>query len=181
MEREVVHVERIDTAALGGRETLYRGESSVVWRSPGFGTEDRAVAALGSMADAVRSTSAKQDPAIERLLAAILVTTPDLPAYRLRDEAGGLASRRTAERTGLHGHGRPSGSPLLAYGRGRELPLTTPGMASRADVAPSDGLRDDRLLASVAHSRSLGARDVAGMGRRLSPGGGLLPLAPLGV
>jgi len=111
MEREVVHVERIDTAALARAvETLYRGElERELWEEPGLsGRRIELLPLSGSMADAVEHFREQDPSASSGSGSGYSVTTPDLPPTGSATRRVGLASRRRRSATGLHGHGRPS-------------------------------------------------------------------------
>src|SRR2546425_8664364 len=138
MEREVVHVERIDTAALAHAvETLYRGElERELWEERGLsGRRIELLPLSGSMADAV-----EQDPErIERLWQRILGYRAGLAAYRLRDEAGRTRLQPTAERQrGARPWQTIVGLPLFAYGGGRDIPsFSPPRRAPRGGARPA--------------------------------------------
>jgi len=185
MEREVVHVERIDTAALvRAVEALYRGElERELWEERELsGRTIDPFQLPGSIADAVEHFR-KQDPErIERLWQRILGYHAGLAAYRLRDEAvrtrvgadGGAAAGCTVMAD-------DRGPPALRVRRGRELPTLLPARAARgADVAQADGLRDDPAPRERRRIPTLlGARDVARQVGGWSPlGARFLPLTP---
>src|SRR6266850_3654643 len=144
MEREVVHVERIDTAALARAvdDSLSRELERELWEEPGLS---------GSMADAVEHFREQDPERIERLWQRILGYHAGLAAYRLRDEAGRTRLEPTAER---HRVARPwqtiVGLPLFAYGGAVNfLPYYLPGwLAGRTSRRQTD-YATTRLLASV--------------------------------
>jgi len=154
MEREVVHVERIDTAALARAvETLYRGElERELWEERGLsGRRIELLPLSGSMADAVEHFREQDPERIERLWQRILGYRAGLAAYRLRDEAGRTRLEPTAERQRV---ARPwqtiVGLPLFAYGGAVNfLPYYLPGwLAGRTSRRQTD-YATTRLLASI--------------------------------
>ena len=170
MEREVVHVERIDTAALARAvEALYRGEiERELWEERGpSGRQIGPFQLSGSIADAVEHFR-KQDPGrIERLWHRILGYHAGLAAYRLRDEAVRTRLERTAERQRVARSWQTIVSlPLFAYGAAVNfLPYYLPGwLAGRMSRRPTD-YATTRLLASVV------AFPLSGRSRRRSSGG----------
>src|SRR6267143_1965728 len=99
MEREVVHVARIDAAALARAvEELYRGDlERELWEERGLSGR-RIDPVSRSIADAVEHFR-KQDPErIERLWQRMLGYHAGLAAYRLGDEAVRTRLERTADR-----------------------------------------------------------------------------------
>lgn len=154
MEREVVHVERIETAALARAvEVLYRGElERELWEERGLrGRKIEAVPLSGAIAHAVEHFRA-QDPArIEGLWQRILGYHAGLVAYRLHDEAVRTDLERTAERQRVARSWQTIvGLPLFAYGAVVNfLPYYLPGwLAGRMSRRPTD-YATTRLLASV--------------------------------
>jgi glycerol-3-phosphate O-acyltransferase / dihydroxyacetone phosphate acyltransferase len=110
MEREVVHIECIDTAALARAvETLYRGElERELWKGRGrSGRRTDAFQLSGSIVGAVEHFRRLDPGSIERLWQRILGYQAGLAAYRRRDPA---VSTRAAGGTGSAwpGHGRRS-------------------------------------------------------------------------
>ncbi|HEU4369396.1 MAG TPA: lysophospholipid acyltransferase family protein [Methylomirabilota bacterium] len=154
MEREVVHVERIDTAALASAvEAVYRGEiEHELWEERGLlGRQIAPFQRSGSIADAVEHFR-KQDPErIERLWQRILGYHAGLAAYRLRDEAARARLERTPERQRIARSWQTIvGLPLFAYGAAVNfLPYYLPGwLAGRMSRRQTD-YATIRLLASV--------------------------------
>jgi glycerol-3-phosphate O-acyltransferase/dihydroxyacetone phosphate acyltransferase len=154
MEREVVHVERIDTAALARAvEELYRGElERELW-------EERRVSGRridpfqlsGSIADAVEHFR-KQDPErIERLWQRILGYRAFLAAYRLRDEAVRTGLEHTpARRRVARSRQAIVGLPLFAYGAAVNfLPYYLPGWLAGRMARRETDYATIRLLASI--------------------------------
>jgi glycerol-3-phosphate O-acyltransferase/dihydroxyacetone phosphate acyltransferase len=154
MEREVVHVERIDTAALARAVAdLYRGElERELWQERGpSGRQIDPFQLSGSIADAVERFR-KQDPErIERLWQRILGYHAGLAAYRLHDEAVRTRLERTAERQRVARSWQTIvGLPLFAYGTSVNfLPYYLPGwLAGRMSRKQTD-YATIRLFASV--------------------------------
>ena len=154
MEREVVHVERIDTTALARAvEAIYRGEvEGELWkeRRPS-GRPIDPFQRSGSIADAVEHFR-KQDPErIERLWQRILGYQAGLATYRLRDEAVRARLERPAERQRVARSWQTIvGFPFFAYGAAVNfLPYYLPGwLAGRMSHRATD-YATIRLLASV--------------------------------
>ena len=154
MEREVVHVERIDAAVLARTvEELYRGElERELW-------EERAISGRRidpfplsvAIADAVEHFR-KQDPErIERLWHRILGYRALLAAYRLRDDAVRTDLEHTpARRRVARSRQAIVGLPLFVYGAAVNfLPYYLPGwLAGRMSRRPTD-YATIRLLASI--------------------------------
>ncbi len=154
MEREVVHVERIDTGAFARAVAeLYRGElERELWRERGpSGRQLDPFQLSGSIADAV-DRFRKQDPErIERLWQRVLGYHAGLAAYRLRDEAVRTRLERTAERQPVARSWQTIvGLPLFTYGAAVNfLPYYLPGwLAGRMSRRQTD-YATIRLLASV--------------------------------
>jgi glycerol-3-phosphate O-acyltransferase / dihydroxyacetone phosphate acyltransferase len=151
MEREVVHVERIDATALARAvEAIYRGElERELWEERG--PSGRQLEFSGSIPDAVEHFR-EQDPArIERLWHRILGYHAGLAAYRLRDEAVRTRLEGTAERQPVARSWQTIvGLPLFAYGAAVNfLPYYLPGwLAGRMSRRPTH-YATTRLLASV--------------------------------
>jgi 1-acyl-sn-glycerol-3-phosphate acyltransferase len=154
MEREVAHVERIDTAALARAvDTLYRGElERELWgRREHAGRQVDPTELTGSTADAIEHMRTRDRDRIERLWQRILGYHAGLAAYRLRDEAVRTRLRRTMERQPVARSWQTIvGLPLFAYGAAVNfLPYYLPGwLAGRMSRRPTD-YATIRLLASV--------------------------------
>jgi glycerol-3-phosphate O-acyltransferase / dihydroxyacetone phosphate acyltransferase len=171
MEREVVHVERIDPVAFGRAvEALYRGElERELW-------EERWLAGRpvdpfqysGSIAAAAVEHFRQQDPErIERLWQRILGYHVGFAAYRRRDEAVRTRLERTAERQRVARSWQTIvGLPLFAYGAAVNfLPYYLPGwLAGRMSRRPTD-YATIRLLASVVAFPLFWALETALVGR----------------
>jgi hypothetical protein len=146
MEREVVHVERIETGALARAvEALFRGKlERELWEidpSP----------LPGSIADAIEHLRAQDPERIERLWQRMLGYHAGLAAYRLGDEAVRTRLERTAERQQVATSWQTIvGLPLFAYGAAVNfLPYYLPGwLAGRLSSRQTD-YATTRLLASV--------------------------------
>ena len=154
MEREVVHVERIATAAFARAvAALYRGElERELWEERELsGRKIDPVQVSGSIADAVEHFR-KQDPErIERLWQRMLGYRAGLATYRLRDKAVRTRLERTAERQRVARSWQTIvGLPLFSYGAAVNfLPYYLPGsLAGRMSRKPTD-YATIRLLASV--------------------------------
>jgi glycerol-3-phosphate O-acyltransferase / dihydroxyacetone phosphate acyltransferase len=154
MEREVVHVERIEAATLARAvEALYRGElERELWQERGLsGRQIDPFQLIGSIADAVEHFRTQDPERIERLWLRILGYRAGLAAYRLRDEAVRARLERTAERQRVARSWQTIvGLPLFAYGAAVNfLPYYLPGwLAGRMSRRPTD-YATIRLLASV--------------------------------
>src|SRR5437667_6702375 len=153
MEHEVVHVERIDMAALARAvQELYGGKlERELWEERGFsGRQIDPFQLSGAIADATEHFR-KQDPErIERLWQRILGYRALLAAYRLRDEAGRTRLEPTAERQRV---ARPwqtiVGLPLFAYGGAVNfLPYYLPGWLAGRASRRQTGYAPTRLPAS---------------------------------
>jgi len=150
MEREVVHVERIDTASLAcAVETLYRGElERELWEERGF--PGRQIDPF-QIADAVEHFRRQDPKRIEQLWLRILGYRVGLAAYRLRDEEvrsrlEGAVDRQRVARSWQ----TIVALPLFAYGAAVNfLPYYLPGwLAGRVSRRQTD-YATTRLLASV--------------------------------
>ena len=154
MEREVVHVERIDTAALAHAvEALYHGElERKLWRERRLsGRQIDPFPLSWSIAGAVEHFR-KQDPErIERLWQRILGYHAGLAAYRLRDETVRTRLERTAERQRVARSWQTIVSlPLFAYGAAVNfLPYYLPGWLARRMSRRQTDYATIRLLASA--------------------------------
>jgi 1-acyl-sn-glycerol-3-phosphate acyltransferase len=146
MEREVVHVERIETGALARAvEALYRGElERELW-------EIDSSLLPGSMAAAIEHFRTVDPERIERLWQRMLGYHAGLAAYGLGDEAVRTRLERTAERQRVATSWQTIvGLPLFAYGAAVNfLPYYLPGwLAGRLSRRQTD-YATTRLLASV--------------------------------
>jgi glycerol-3-phosphate O-acyltransferase/dihydroxyacetone phosphate acyltransferase len=154
MEREVVHVERIDTAAFGRAvEALYRGElEHELWEERGLsGRQTDPLPLSGSIADAVEHFRTQDPGRIERLWQRILGYHAGLAAYRLRDEAVRTRLERPAERQRVARSWQTIvGLPLFAYGAAVNfLPYYMPGWLAGRMARRQTDYATTRLLASV--------------------------------
>ena len=154
MEREVVHVEHIDTAAFARAvETLYRGElERELWEERWLpGPPVVPLQSSEPIATAVEHFR-KQDPErIERLWQRLLGYQVGLGHYRLRDETVRARLERPAQRQRVARSWQTIvGLPLFAYGAAVNfLPYYLPGwLAGRMSRRLTD-YATIRLLASV--------------------------------
>jgi hypothetical protein len=154
MEREVVHVERIDTAALvRAVEALYRGEiERELWEERWLsGRQIDSFEFSGSIADAVEHFR-KQDPErIERLWQRILGYQALLAAYRLCNEAVQTGLDHTPTRRQV-ARSRQAivGLPVFAYGAAVNfLPYYLPGWLAGRMARRQTDYATIRLLASI--------------------------------
>jgi 1-acyl-sn-glycerol-3-phosphate acyltransferase len=154
MEREVIHVERIDTAALTRVvEALYRGElERELWEERGLSGRQIDPAKLSvSVADTVEHFRDHDPERIERLWQRILGYQAGLAAYRLRDEKVQIRLERTAERQRVARSWQTIVAlPLFSYGAAVNfLPYYLPGwFAARMSRKQTD-YATTRLFASV--------------------------------
>jgi glycerol-3-phosphate O-acyltransferase / dihydroxyacetone phosphate acyltransferase len=154
MEREVVHVERIDTAALARAvDELYRGEvERELWEDRGHSERQLDPFWLsGSIADAVEHFRERDPERIERLWQRILGYRALLAAYRLRDEAVRARLERPPERRRVARSWQAIvGLPLFAYGAAVNfLPYYLPGWLAGRMARKATDYATIRLLASV--------------------------------
>jgi 1-acyl-sn-glycerol-3-phosphate acyltransferase len=170
MEREVVHVARIDAAALArAMEEVYRGDLECeLWEERGL--VGRRIDPFGlsqSIADAVEHFR-KQDPErIERLWQRILGYHAGLAAYRLGDEAVRPRVEGTADRQRVARSWQTIvGLPLFAYGAAANfLPYYLPSGSRHGCRAGRRTTRRPASWRASPHSRS------SGRSRRHSSGG----------
>jgi len=154
MEREVVHVERIDTAALARAvEGLYRGEvERELWEERGLsGRPIDTAEVFESIAAAVEHFRNRDPARIERLWQRILGYHAGFAAYRVRDEAVRTRLEGTAERQRVARSWQTIvGLPLFSYGAAVNfLPYYLPGwLAERMSRRQTD-YATTRLFASV--------------------------------
>jgi 1-acyl-sn-glycerol-3-phosphate acyltransferase len=154
MEREVVHVERIDTAALARAvQDLYRGElERELWEERGLsGRQIDPIQLSGSIADALEHFRNQDPERIERLWQRILGYRALLAAYRLRDEAvrTGL-EHAPARRRVARSRQAIVGLPLFAYGAAVNfLPYYLPGWLAGRMARRETDYATIRLLTSI--------------------------------
>ncbi|HTK68474.1 MAG TPA: 1-acyl-sn-glycerol-3-phosphate acyltransferase [Candidatus Eisenbacteria bacterium] len=154
MEREVVHVERIDAAAFGRAvEALHRGELERELWDERWLTRRQIDPSQppGSMAAAVEHFRVHDPERIERLWQRILGYHLGLTAYRLHDEAVRTRLERTAERQRVARSWQTIvGLPFFAYGAAVNfLPYYVPGwLAKQTSRRPTD-YATIRLLVSI--------------------------------
>ena len=154
MEREVVHVERIDTAALARAvDELYRGErEGELWQERGLsGRRINPFLLSSSIADAIEHFRRQDPERIERLWQRILGYHAGLAAYRLRDEAVRSRLERTEERQRVARSWQTiAGLPLFAYGAAVNfLPYYLPGWLAGWMSRRQTDYATIRLLASI--------------------------------
>jgi 1-acyl-sn-glycerol-3-phosphate acyltransferase len=154
MEREMVQVEHIETAALARVvEALYRGElERELWEGRGLaGRQIDPFQFSGPIADVVEHFRERDPERIARLWQRILGYHAGLAAYRLRDEAVRTRLERTAKPQRVARSWQTIlGLPLFAYGAAVNfLPYYLPGwLAGRTSRKETD-YATTRLLASV--------------------------------
>ena len=154
MEREVIHVERIDTAALArAMEVLYRGElEHELWGERGLlGRQIDPVPLPGSMGDVIEHFRTQDAERVERLWQRILGYQAGLAAYRLRDGAVRTRLERAPERQRVARSWQTiMGLPLFAYGAAVNfLPYYLPGWLAGRMARKQTDYATTRLLASV--------------------------------
>jgi glycerol-3-phosphate O-acyltransferase/dihydroxyacetone phosphate acyltransferase len=154
MEREVVHVERIDMAALAcAVEELYRGDSERdLWQERGLsGRKIDPFWSSASIVDTVADLRRRDPERIERLWQRILGYRALLAAYRLRDEAVRARLERRPERWRVARSWQAIvGLPLFAYGAAVNfLPYYLPGWLAKRMAHRKTDYATIRLLASV--------------------------------
>ena len=155
MEHEVVHVERIDMAALARAvQELYGGKlERELWEERGLsGRQIDPIQLSGSIADAVEHFREQDPERIERLWQRILGYRALLAAYRLRNEAVRAGLEHTpARRRVARSRQAIVGLPLFAYGAAVNfLPYYLPGWLARRMSHRQTDYATIRLLASVA-------------------------------
>ena len=154
MEREVVHVERIDTAALAHAvEALYRGElERELWEERAFsGRHIDPFPLSGAIAEAIEHFRQLDPERIERFWQQILGYHAGLAAYRRRDAAVRTRLDRIAKRQRVARSSQAIvGLPLFAYGAAVNfLPYYLPGwLAGQMSRRPTD-YATTRLIASI--------------------------------
>jgi glycerol-3-phosphate O-acyltransferase / dihydroxyacetone phosphate acyltransferase len=147
MEREVVHVERIDTVALARAvQAVYRGElEHELW------DETAPLATSRAVADAVEHLREQAPERVERLWQRIVAYHAGLAAYHRRDDRFGTGVERPRERQAVARSWQTIvGLPLFAYGAAVNfVPYYLPGwLAGRMSRKQTD-YATIRLLASV--------------------------------
>jgi 1-acyl-sn-glycerol-3-phosphate acyltransferase len=154
MEREVIHVERIDTAALAHAvERLYRGDvERELWEDRG--RSERPVDAAGvfeTIGDAVAYFRNCDPERIERLWRRMLGYHAGLAAYRLHDRAVRMRLERAAERQRVARSWQTIiGLPLFSYGAAVNfLPYYLPGWLAERMSRKQTDYATTRLFASI--------------------------------
>jgi glycerol-3-phosphate O-acyltransferase / dihydroxyacetone phosphate acyltransferase len=153
MEREVVHVARIETAAFARAvEEIYCGKlEHELWGERGLARQIDSFQCAESTTDAIEHFRKRDPERIERLWQRILSYHAGLADYRTRDEAVRTRLERTTERQRVAQSWQTIvGFPLFAYGAAVNfLPYYLPGwLAGRMSRRPTD-YATIRLLASV--------------------------------
>jgi len=154
MEHEVVHVERIETAAFARAvEAIYDGTlEHELWGERGLvGRQIDSFQFSKSTADTIEHFRRRDPERIERLWQRILSYQAGLADYRMRDEAVRTRLERTTTRRRVAQSWQTIvGFPLFAYGAAVNfLPYYLPGwLAGRMSRRPTD-YATIRLLASI--------------------------------
>jgi 1-acyl-sn-glycerol-3-phosphate acyltransferase len=154
MEREVVHVDRIDAAPLARAvQAVYRGElEHALWDERGrFGLQTAALATSRGVADAVEHLREQAPERVERLWQRILGYHAGLAAYHLRDDRFGTRRERAPERQPIARSWQTIvGLPLFAYGAAVNFfPYYLPGWLAGRMARKQTDYATIRLLASV--------------------------------
>jgi hypothetical protein len=154
MEREVVHAERIDPAALARAvEELACGDvERDLWEGRGFsGRQIDPSQLAGSIADTIGHFRDRDPHRVERLWQRILGYRAVLAAYRLRDDAvRARLAPAPARRRVARSWQTIAGFPLFAYGAAVNfLPYYLPGWLARRMARRETDYATMRLLASV--------------------------------
>jgi glycerol-3-phosphate O-acyltransferase/dihydroxyacetone phosphate acyltransferase len=154
MEREVVHVERIDTAVLAHAvEAVYRGDvERELWEEQG--RSRRPIDAAGvfeTIEDAVTHFRNCDPERIERLWQRILGYHAGLAAYRLRDQAVRTRLERAVERQRVARSWQTIvGLPFFSYGAVVNfLPYYLPGWLAGQMSRKQTDYATTRLFASI--------------------------------
>ena len=154
MEREVLHVDRIDAAPLARAvQAVYRGElEHALWDERGRVDLQTAVLATSpGVADAVEHLREQAPERVERLWQRILGYHAGLAAYDRCDDRSGTCRERPPERQPV---GRSwqtiVGLPLFAYGAAVNfVPYYVPGWLAGRMARKQTDYATIRLLASV--------------------------------
>ena len=174
MEREVVHLEHINTTALARAvDVLYRGKlERELWEERGLAGRPIDPFQLSASITAAVEHFRQHDPArIERLWHRILGYQAGLAAYRLRDEAVRSRLDRATERQRVARSWQTIAAlPFFAYGAVVNfLPYYLPGwVAGRTARRPTD-YATTRLLASVVAFPLFWALETALVGWAAGP------------
>jgi glycerol-3-phosphate O-acyltransferase / dihydroxyacetone phosphate acyltransferase len=154
MEREVVHVDRIDAAPLARAvQAVYRGEvEHALWDERGrAGLQTAALATSRGVADAVEHLREQAPERVERLWQRILGYHAGLAAYQLCDDQFGTRRERPPERQPVARSWQTViGLPLFAYGAAVNfVPYYLPGWLAGRMAPKQTDYATIRLLASV--------------------------------
>jgi hypothetical protein len=172
MEAEVVHVDRIDAAALvRAVEQLYRGDLVLELRAE-RGLAERQVDLVRlsrSIVDAVEHFKAREPERVEQLWQRIQGYRALLAEHRIRDEAVRARLRRPpARRRLLTGWAAIIGFPLFAYGAVvNALPYYVPRWLARRTARKETDYATTRFLASVVAYPVFWALEIWVVGRTL--------------
>ncbi|MBI2215966.1 MAG: 1-acyl-sn-glycerol-3-phosphate acyltransferase [Candidatus Rokubacteria bacterium] len=153
MERQVVHVERIETAAVARAvEEIYRGELERELRDE-RGLAPRQIDPFRlarSIADAVEHFREREPERVEQLWQRLQTYRALLAAYRLRDETVRARATREPVRRLAWSWRAVAGLPLFAYGAlVNLLPYLVPRWLARRMARKETDYATIRLLASV--------------------------------
>lgn len=154
MEREVVHVERIESSALvRAVEEIYRGNlERALADDQGVGPRQIDPVRLSrSIVDAVAHFKTRDPERVERLWQQIQGYRATLSAFRMRDEAvRTYLERRPARRRALGSWRAVAGFPFFVYGAAvNALPFYVPREVARRMARKETDYATIRLLASI--------------------------------
>lgn len=153
MEREVVRVERVGTAAFADAvEALYRGDlERELWEKPVSRREVVPLRSSGSIAAVIEHFRTQDPERIERLWHRILGYHVGLADYRLRDETVRARLEGTARQQRVARSWQTiAGLPLFAYGAAVNfLPYYLPGLLAARMSRRRTDYATIRLLSSV--------------------------------
>ena len=154
MEREILHVDRIDAAPLARAvQAVYRGElEHALWDERGrAGLQTSALATSRGVADAVEHLREQAPERVERLWQRILGYHAGLAAYQLCDDRFGTRRDRPPQRQPVARSWQTIvGLPLFAYGAAVNfVPYYLPGWLARRMARKQTDYATIRLLASV--------------------------------
>ena len=154
MEQEVVHVERIDAAALvRAVEEIYRGELERTLTAEGVSPQEIDHVRLSrSIVGAVEHFRAREPERVEALAQRIRAYRATLAAWRVRDEAvrAHLEGRSPVRRRALRTWRAVVGFPFFAYGAVvNALPYYVPRVIARRMAKQETDYATIRLLASI--------------------------------
>jgi glycerol-3-phosphate O-acyltransferase / dihydroxyacetone phosphate acyltransferase len=153
MERAVVHVERVDTAALARAvQVVYRGElEQELWeKRRHVGRQTASLETSREVADAVEHLREQAPERVERLWQRIVAYRAGLATYHRRDDRFGPGERPSQREPVARSWQTILGLPLFAYGAVVNfVPYYLPGwLAGRMSQKQTD-YATIRLLASI--------------------------------